>query len=548
MRYFGTSCPIIKVALTVIALMLIAAAAAALHPGTWTAKENLPAERILTADAEVNGIIFTIGGWAGNQVFDTVFAFDPITNDWTTRTPMPTPRGQAAAAVVDGKIYVIGGAIDGDFTASNMVEIYDPATDSWEVGTDMPAARWSPAVAAADGKIYVIGGGTGDVMGGWSVYSGVQVYDPTSDSWDTAADMPTARCSHSASVLDGLIYAAGGSSEDEIIGALEVYDPASDTWTIAADMLTARDWLATAAVDHKLYAFGGLIWGDRVVHEVEVFDPSTGKWELETRMPDQRWGQGLAVVDGTIYLIGGGPTISVWLSNRVDTYDPDLYTYWTEVAAHLDGAHGSQWRTDVCAANFNGEAANVELVLHADTGNVHQTYTIDPSQQKSFPDVVEDMGVEGKGTLEIRSDQYLRVAGRTFNDGGDGTFGQFCDFQSMDEGFFGGDMEVWLVGLRQEEGLFRTNLIFANTGIRKATIYVSLYRCAGGPPLCSFPVLDLMPGQFDQQLEPFANECGEPNVGWGYARVMVPEGAGIRISASVIDSRTNDATTIAAER
>ncbi len=549
MRYLGTSCPSIKVTLTVVTVLLVAAAAAATHPGTWTAKENLPAERMLTADAEVNGIIYTIGGWADNLVLDTVFAFDPISNDWTTRTPMPTPRGQAAAAVVNGKIYVIGGSLDADFTAANTVEIYDPATDSWETGTDMPAARWSPAAAAVDGKIYVIGGGTGDALGEWSVYSGVQVYDPTSDSWDTAADMPTAKFSHSASVLDGLIYAAGGSLEAEITGALEVYDPATDTWTTGADMLTARSEVATAAVDGMIYAFGGLTWGEtgfeRVVHEVEVFDPSTGKWELETRMPDQRWGQGIAVVDGTIYLIGGGPTITDWKSNLVDAYDPDLYTSWTEVAAHLPGAFGSQWRTDLCAANFNNETANVELVLHTDTGNHVHLDTIEPTTQKAFHDVVGEMGVDGKGLLEVASDQHLRMSGRTFNDGGDGTFGQFTDFRSMDDGLFKGD-EAWIIGLRQEEGLFRTNVTLANTGIRDAFLLLEFFSCDGTKlgQLMKTPA----PGTFEQIIEPYADNFGQPDMGWGYVTVKVFAGSGIRISASVIDSRTNDATTIVAER
>ena len=553
MRYLETSCPNAKVALTVVAVLLVAAAAGATHPGTWTAREDLPGERILTADAEVNGIIYTIGGWAGDgdQVFDTVFAFDPVTNDWTTKTNMPTPRGQAAAAVVDGKIYVIGGAIDTDFTASNMVEIYDPASDSWEAGTDMPAARWSPAAVAVDGKIYVIGGGTGDVLGDWSVYSGVQVYDPAGDSWDTAADMPTARANLSASVVDSRIYAVGGLSESGFSPKLEVYDPATDSWTIAADMPTPRGSLATATVDGKVYAIGGLAskGGNfaSVAYEVEVYDPSNDSWEQSTRMPNARWGLGAAVVDDTIYLIGGGLTSTLGACNYVDTYDPNLYTSWTEVAAHLPGAHGSQWRTDVCAANFTGETANVELVLHADTDDVHQEYTIDPSEQKCFTDVVGNMGIQGKGTLEFRSDQPLYVVGRTFNDSGDGTFGQFCQFQTMDDGFFKGDMEVKLIGLRQEEGLFRTNMTFANTGIREATLLVSLYRCSG-ELLHTLMVANLMPGEVQQKLEPFAIEGGEPNLGWGYAQVKVVEGAGVRISASVIDSRTNDATTIVAER
>ncbi len=543
MRHFETSCPNIKVTLAVVTVLLVAAAvAAATHPGTWSAKADLPEQRFITATAEVNGIIYTIGGSANAQLFDTVFAFDPVGNDWTTKTPMPTPRDDAAAAVVNDKIYVIGGAInlDGNPMETNTVEVYDPATDSWEALTDMPGARIGPAAVTVDGKIFVIGGLTLD--GGNSFYSTVFVYDPASDIWDTAADMPTARCDFGASVLDGLIYAAGGSS-DEIIGALEVYDPATDTWTRAADMLTARDWLATAAVDGKMYAFGGWIWGDRVVDEVEVFDPNTGKWEQAGRMPDPRLGQGIAVVDGTIYQIGGA-TFSRY-SDSVDSYDPDLYTVWTEVAAHLSGASGSQWRTDICAANLNNDAASVELVLHTDTGIHVHSDTIEATHQKAFDDVVGEMGIEDKGLLNVSSDQPLRVAGRTFNDGGDGTFGQMTNFRTMDDGLFGTN-EAWIVGLRQEEGLFRTNVTVANAGIRSSTVILEFFDCDGTK--LGQVVKALGPGTFEQILEPFANDVGAPNVGLGFLKVRLFGGAGILVSASVIDSRTNDATTIVAQR
>ena len=558
MRYLGTSCPNTKVVLTVVAVLLVAGAATATHPGTWAAKADLPERLYFAATAEVDGIIYTIGGSPGEGVVATVLAFDPVLGmgRWLQeeRAPMPTHRSMTAAAVVNGKIYVIGGAIDSsDFAATSAVEVYDPATDNWETRTDMPAALWSPAAAAVDGKIYVIGGGTGDALGDRSFYSTVQVYDPAGDTWDTAADMPTARGILGASVVDDKIYAVGGSSEETpFIGALEVYDPATDSWTIGADMPTPRDSLATATVDGKVYAFGGLAPGGasspEVVHEVEVYDPLTDSWEQSTRMPDDRWGLGAAVVDDTIYLIGGGLELLVLGSTYVDAYDPNLYTSWTEVAAHLPGAFGSQWRTDVWAANMEDETANVEIILHTFPPVIYHSLsdTIEAGHQKAFTDVVETMGFEGKAMLSVRSDQPLHGAGRLYSQDDDGTFGQFCDFRYMDDGFAKDDV-VYLTGLRQEEGLFRTNLVFANSGIRDAFLMVELFS-GTGDPVDTFMVVGLQPAKMEQLVEVFANEGGQPNIGWGYAKITVFEGAGVRISASVIDSRTNDATTIVAER
>jgi hypothetical protein len=56
------------------------------------------------------------------------------------------------------------------------------------------------------------------------------------------------------------------------------------------------------------------------------------------------------------------------------------------------------------------------------------------------------------------------------------------------------------------------------------------------------------PGKVVQDLEPFAARVGEPNLGWGLAKVEALIGSGILTSASVIDSRTNDAITVPMRR
>ncbi len=160
-------------------------------------------------------------------------------------------------------------------------------------------------------------------------------------------------------------------------------------------------------------------------------------------------------------------------------------------------------------------------------------------------DVVGEMGVTGKGTLEVRSTEPLHISGRTFTDEGTGTFGQFCDLTSSDTGFVKGD-EVWMPGLRQQAGRFRTNLTYANTGLWRAPLLVRLYD-GDGTLLTSYLVV-LQPGELLQDLQPFVERAGVPDVGFAYASVSVGAGHGVMVSASVVDSRTNDATTVAARR
>ena len=72
---------------------------------------------------------------------------------------MPTPRMGIHANAVDDRIYVIGGdQIIAGSVPSGLVEVYDPSTDTWTRKADMPTARGFFGTAVVDGKIYAIGG------------------------------------------------------------------------------------------------------------------------------------------------------------------------------------------------------------------------------------------------------------------------------------------------------------------------------------------------------------------------------------------------------
>ncbi len=204
--------------------------------------------------------------------------------------------------------------------------------ETWNKKTDMPTATSLHSASVVNEKIYVIGG-TDDLYG-WSDYwSTVFEYDPQTDMWKRKADMPKGRARLSASVVDGKIYAIGGSPHrDAEVPTVEMYDPATDTWTRKTDMPRARNWLSTSTVDGKIYAIGGKIYPvETMVSTVEVYDPVTNTWTRKADMPTARGMHSASVVDGMIYVIGGvtgayGP----WIST-VEAYDPATDT-WTRKA------------------------------------------------------------------------------------------------------------------------------------------------------------------------------------------------------------------------
>ena len=221
------------------------------------------------------------------------------------------------------------------------------------------------------------------------------------------------------------------------------------------------------------------------------------------------------------------------------------YVYWTEIAARLNGSAGSVFRTDVVAKNNADAMANLTFYLHADTQLFQGPGSVDAGAQGVFEDIVDMIGADGnKGALEICSDRPLEVVARIYNVSDEGTFGQFLDginFSGLDEGDTGR-----LYALRQMTGEFRTNISVTNTGMEDAVVEVTLYG-TNGSELTSYE-LTVGSGMVVQDLEPFRTRASSPDLGWGYAFVEVMSGEGVITSASVVDSRTNDPTTIPMKR
>jgi N-acetylneuraminic acid mutarotase len=160
---------------------------------------------------------------------------------------------------VNGKIYALGGTTDGRVVFST-VEEYDPTTDTWTEKTSMPTPRALFASSAVAGKIYAIGGWIprGNIG---KAFTTVEVYDPVTNTWSKRANTPTARWGLSTSVVRGKIYAIGGTTTTQskwrTVSTVEVYNPTTDRWTKEANMLTRRGWHASSAVFGKIYVIGG---------------------------------------------------------------------------------------------------------------------------------------------------------------------------------------------------------------------------------------------------------------------------------------------------
>ena len=113
--------------------------------------------------------------------------------------------------------------------------------------------------------------------------------------------MGTARNGMGVAVLDGKLYAVGGSGVDATgvicLSSVERYDPATNAWEEVAAMETARKQMGVVALAGKLHAVGGVGWPpESRLRSVHAFDPTTNAWEEVGAMGTGRSAMGLVAL------------------------------------------------------------------------------------------------------------------------------------------------------------------------------------------------------------------------------------------------------------
>jgi N-acetylneuraminic acid mutarotase len=232
------------------------------------------------------------------------------TLDWKNGAPSPFARVESPTAVVDGKLYLFGGFTD-DLGASKDVDVYDPMADSWARKKDMPAGL-THLNPATDGKtIWFAGGFRGKHPG--PATSEVWKYDIGSDSWAAGPALPERRAGGGLAVVGRRLHYFGGFKVDRDTNAADHWSLPLDggkKWEREADLPDPRGHVCAVVLDGKLYALGGTHGHD--VTQVDVaschrFEPAASKWFEVAGLPDGRshFEGSTFVYKGRIVVVGG---------------------------------------------------------------------------------------------------------------------------------------------------------------------------------------------------------------------------------------------------
>lgn len=248
---------------------------------TWEALADLPEPRHHLSLIALDGAIYIAGGLdeAENSATETFWRYDPSADAWESLEPLPQgPRGSLGGGAIDGTLYIVGGSA-GNLSgpATSDLARYDPEANRWDLLAPMPTAREHLGVAAAGGQLIAIGGRDGSHEDP-SMLSATEIYDPATDTWRTGATLPVPRAGMGTATDDEIVIVMGGERfttetgewVPETIGTVDRYDPVADAWTSLEPLPQARHGIVAAIVQGTLYAIGGSTEAGTVQNVVRV--------------------------------------------------------------------------------------------------------------------------------------------------------------------------------------------------------------------------------------------------------------------------------------
>jgi N-acetylneuraminic acid mutarotase len=275
----------------------------------------------------LDGKIYAIGGCdqvatGGNEIMpassytggDTGAneLYDPATGNWTSEAPMPTPREGFAIAVYQGKIYCIGGTTLEPpydmFGAVGVNEVYDPSTNTWQTEAPMPYPVTDLQANVIDGKIYCIGGVNSSNVGS----TANQVYDPATNTWSENAPLPTATFDYASAVCDGKIYIINGIwwESDYGLDLNQIYNPQNNTWSLGAPPPHPAKGLEEETEGNCFGAATNGVMAPERIYAIDssytqIYNPMTNSWSLGEAISPSRDGFAVVNLNDQLYVMGG---------------------------------------------------------------------------------------------------------------------------------------------------------------------------------------------------------------------------------------------------
>ncbi|CAF1684697.1 unnamed protein product, partial [Adineta ricciae] len=227
-------------------------------------------------------------------------------------------------------LYLCGGDFPNGRPSSEVWK-YDRKLDGWHQLSDMLTPRSELGLVLIDGYIYACGGSNGDVR-----LNTIERYSIAENKWTSIGTMQVGMTSPACCTLDGYLYIIGGAvlEEGDAVDLVMKFDPRTFEWSNdVSPMRIARSGAAVVVVRRKIYVCGGLQSNTENTNLAEVYDPNINQWQFIAPMCEHRYRPGAAVVNEKIFVCGGQGDQPGKYHESVEFYsiETDQWTIITEL-------------------------------------------------------------------------------------------------------------------------------------------------------------------------------------------------------------------------
>ena len=235
---------------------------------------------------------------------------------WSAATPLPEGRAYASAFAVGGILYIAGGETSGGIVDSILYTGIKPdgslgfgTDDHWETSErPLPEARSRAAGLYYDGRFFLAGGRTADGATDSIVLARMYQDGQVGQWYESPAALQKALYSPGATVLEGRLYVAGGTSDTSASSALVSF--AIGDRGLLSDRQTETE-LPEALYAPLLFADGDDLvlaggYGADGAGRAAVYTLRTSKWTKSAEAAAAAEGPSFGRIAGALWYAGQG--------------------------------------------------------------------------------------------------------------------------------------------------------------------------------------------------------------------------------------------------
>lgn len=147
---------------------------------------------------------------------------------WSKLANLNVARYDFACAEVNGMVYAVGGyGMDGGSLSS--AEVYNPDDDKWTLIESLRRPRWGCFACGFEGKLYVMGGRSSFTIGNSKF---IDVYNPEMHAWGEMKNGCVMVTAHA--VLGKKLFCMEWKNQRK----LTIFNPVDNTWKMVAVPVT----------------------------------------------------------------------------------------------------------------------------------------------------------------------------------------------------------------------------------------------------------------------------------------------------------------------